>query len=367
MDNRVDRLEGVDMTKRERLSFSLRRLRGVKSQENVARRIQETHEIIKEMIDELSKGSKNADLGQHTIQLLDELYAQNTGAIEDGRLPIPPMMPDCAEQIHAQTQVLKVIPSDPAETRRTETAAVLHHTLSLFAQGPNEEPIQVFLDTFTKRIKLANGRPTPLPDYTEQIQAYIDALSNLDGIEDPLQAREAAISTLSQTLSVFAQGPNEQPIETVLGTVQQMIERANPLPPPEPDYALLLQPHIETVEALVNQEDPEATPDAGTTVLCLALSAFAHGPHEEPIQTLLAAVERLNKRPAIGTLPPTGAPQLGPHIEALTALEGLDDPEALTAAAAMALYEALAGMAQGPHEGSIRALLDTFDQVTGAQ
>jgi len=89
------------MTKRERLSFALRRLRMVKAQNDIARRIQEAHEIIKEMIAELTSGTKNDDLGQHTIQLLDELYAVNTGAIENGRLPVPPVMPDCADQIHA--------------------------------------------------------------------------------------------------------------------------------------------------------------------------------------------------------------------------------------------------------------------------
>lgn len=41
--------------------------------------------------------------------------------------------------------------------------------------------------------------------------------------------------------------------------------------------------------------------------------------------------------------------------------------EVLTAAAALTLYEALAGMAQGPHEAPIRALLDTFNQVTRAE
>ena len=116
-------LEGVDMTKRESLSFALRRLRNVKAQENTARRIQMAHDIIKEIINEFSKGSKNADLSEHINQLLDELYAQNTGAIEDGRLPTAPVMPDCTEQIDAQTQALQAIPADDARTNWTETAA----------------------------------------------------------------------------------------------------------------------------------------------------------------------------------------------------------------------------------------------------
>lgn len=284
------------MTKRDRLSYALRRLRNVTAQGDTALRIQKAHEILKEMIDEWSKGAQNADLGQHTIQLLDELYAQNTGAIEDGRLPIPPMMPDCADQIQAQTQVLQAIASDLPQTRRTETATVLHHTLSLFAEGPNAAPIQAFLDTLKKRVKSENARPIPLPDYAKQIQAHTDALLNVDGIKEPLQMREAAVSTLSQALSVFAQGPNE-----------------------------------------------------------------------ETIQTLLAAVEKLETRLDLDTQPPDSLPQLDSHIEALTALEGLDDPEALTAAASMTLYDVLAEMAKGPDKAPMRALLDAFDKVTGAQ
>ena len=107
------------MTKQERLSFALRRLRTVKAQGDIARRIRDTHEIIKQMIDELSSGTKHADLGQHTTQLLDELYALNTGSIEDGRLPVPPAMPDWTEQIHAQTLRLQAIASEDAAIGRT--------------------------------------------------------------------------------------------------------------------------------------------------------------------------------------------------------------------------------------------------------
>ncbi|MDH3604438.1 MAG: hypothetical protein OEU26_32940, partial [Candidatus Tectomicrobia bacterium] len=311
---------------------------------------------------------QNADLGQHTTQLLDELYALNTGAIEDGRLPAPPVMPDCAEQIQAQTRALQAITSDDAQTRRTKTAAVLHHTLSLFAQGPHAEPIEAFLETFNERIKWVNTLPTPMSDCAESIQLQIDTLSNLDGIDNAPQLLEALVNVLCHTLSVFAQGPNELPVQTLLGRVQQTTSRANTLTPPVPDYSTHLQSAIDLLEELVYPNDPESIGDAETTVLCRALSAFAQGPNEEPIQTLLAAVERLKKQKDIGLGPvlPDETHSLQPHIEALTALEGLDDPEALTAAAAVTLYEALAEMAQGSHETPIRALLDTFDKVTGA-
>lgn len=425
------------MTKRDRFSFALRRLRNLKAQANIARRIQDTNEIIKEIIDELSKGTKNVDLGQHTTQLLDELYAQNIGAVEDGRLPAPPVMPDCAEQIHAQTRALQAIMSDDDQTRRTETAAVIHHTLSLFAQGPNAAPIEAFLSAFNERVKSANALPLPMPDCAEQIQFHTNALSHPNSTDDPTQAREsvvrtlcdtlsvfaqgpnaapieafletfndrikrvntlpppmpdcaesiqlqtdtlshldgidnvpqlleALVNTLCHTLSVFAQGPNELPVQTFLGRVQQTTSRANTLTPPVPDYSTHLQSDLDRLEELVDPGDPESMGDAEITVLCHALSVFAQGPNEEPIQTLLATVEKLNKQKELCPRLPDDTQPLQSHIEALTALEGLDDPEALTAAAALTLYEALAGMAQGPHEAPIRALLDTFDKVTGA-
>ena len=104
------------MTKRERLSFALRRLRTVKTQEDAALRIQVAHDIVKEMISELLKSTQNADIGQHINQLLDELYAQNTGSLEDGKLPTPPVMPDLAETIEAQTQALQGVTADDAQT-----------------------------------------------------------------------------------------------------------------------------------------------------------------------------------------------------------------------------------------------------------
>lgn len=354
------------MTKRDRLSFALRRLRSVKAQEDVALRIQRTHDIIKEFIDELSKGTKNADLGEHTIELLDNLYAQNIGAIEDGRLPAPPMMPDRTEQLHAQIQALLAITTDDDQTRRTETAAVLHHTLSLFALGPNEAPIREFLDTFHAQIKRANARPIPIPDCTEELQCHIDALSDLDRIDDPDQLRESAVNILRHALLVFAQGPNKQPVRTLLSKIQETMERVNAMTPPLPDYAALLQPYIDTLEALVHQPEPEALDEAEAAALRGILSTFAEGPNEAPMQAVLAALEQINKRKDIGVRCSPDAAQMQPHIAALTALEGLDDPDALTAAAAIALYEALTDMAQGPHEASIRALLDVFDKVTGA-
>lgn len=71
------------MTKRNRLSFALRRLRNLTSESNLVLRVQGTHQIIKEVIGELSSGTQNADLGDHFIELLDELYLQNAGELED--------------------------------------------------------------------------------------------------------------------------------------------------------------------------------------------------------------------------------------------------------------------------------------------
>ena len=70
------------MTKRERLSFALRRLRSLTTQKNVALRVQGAHQIVKEVIDELSKGTKNDDIGHHVIELLDNIYYQNTEGLE---------------------------------------------------------------------------------------------------------------------------------------------------------------------------------------------------------------------------------------------------------------------------------------------
>lgn len=425
------------MTKRERLSVALRRLRNLKEQGDAALRIHRTHELTKEMIDELSKGTKNADLGQHTTQLLDDLYALSTGDLEDGRLPAPPVMPDCAEQIQAQTQALQAITAEDEPTRQSDMAAILRQTLSLFALGPNAapiagfldalddqikqanarptpmpdcaEPIEVqtdalsslediddpdlvresacnilrnalsvfaqgsnaapiaaFLDTFHERLQAAKPRPTPMPDYTEAIEVQTDTLSNLEGIDNAQQMLEVAVNTLCHALSVLAQGPNEPPVQTLLGQVQNTLERAKTLPTPLPDYTPLLQPHLDTLEALVDKDDLGAEGEAGTTALCRILSTFAQGPNEALIERVLAAVERLNQQRAIDPLLSLGSSPLASHIEVLTALEGLDDPDALTAAAAMALYDALTEMATGPHEAAIRALLERFDQVTGA-
>ncbi|WP_089717876.1 hypothetical protein [Candidatus Entotheonella palauensis] len=424
------------MTKRERLSVALRRLRNLKEQGDAALRIHRTHELTKEMIDELSKGTKNADVGQHTTQLLDDLYALSTGALEDGQLPAPPVMPDCTEQIQAQTQALQAITAEDDPTRQSEMADVLRRTLSLFAlgpnaapiegflnaldnqikqandrppalpdcaeaievqtqalsnlegiddpdhvcesavsilrntlsvfaQGPNAAPIAAFLDTFNDRLQAAKPQPAPIPDHTEAIEVQTGTLSNLEGTDNAQQMLEVAVNALSHALSVLAQGPNEPPVQTLLSQVQQTLERTKTLPTPLPDYSSILQPHVDTLEALVDKDDLEAAGEAGTTILCHVLSTFAQGSNEAPIERVLAAVERLNQQQAIDPVS-LGSPPLASHIEALTALEGLDDPDALTAAAAMTLYEALTEMATGPHEAAIRALLDRFDQVTGA-
>jgi hypothetical protein len=354
------------MTKRDRLSFALRRLRTVKAQEDTALRIQRAHDIIKEVIDELSKGTKNADLGQNTIEVLEDLYAQNTGAIIDGRLPAPPMVPDCAEQINAQTKALLAVTAGDEQMRRSKTAAVLHHTLSFFALGPNEAPIHEFLDTLSEQVKLANARPMPIPDRTEQLQCHIETLSELDGMEEPDQVVKSAVSVLCHALLLFAQGPNEHPIKSLLGKVEEMMKRASEITLPPPDYSACLQPHIDRLETLVQQNGLEGRGEAEATALRDVLLTFAQGPNEEPIQTVLAALEKLNTQKDIGAPCTHDDEQLQSHIEALAALDGLDDPDALTAAAAITLYEALTDMAKGPHEASIRALLDVFDKVTGA-
>jgi hypothetical protein len=354
------------MTKRDRLSFALRRLRNVKAQDDTALRIQKAHDLIKEVIDELSKGTKNADLGQHTIEILDDLYAQNIGVINDGRLPAPAMLPDCAEQIHRQTQALQAVTTDDEQTRRSEVATVLHNTLSYFALGPNEAPIHEFLDAFHEQVKLANARPTPIPDRTEELQCHIETLSELDGLEEPDQGVESAVNSLCHALLVFAQGPNEQPIKTLLGKVKETMKRASAIAPPVPDYSACLQPHIDTLDALVHQDEREGRDEAEATALRGMLLTFAQGPNAEPIQTALATLEKLNRKKDIGAQFAYDEEQLQHHIEDLAALDGLDDPDALTAAAAITLYETLTDMAKGPQAASIRALLEVFDRVTGA-
>ena len=65
------------MTKQDRLSFALRRLRDLKGEGDLTRRIQGTHQIVKEVLDELSTGSQHADLGSRVIELLEELNDRN--------------------------------------------------------------------------------------------------------------------------------------------------------------------------------------------------------------------------------------------------------------------------------------------------
>ncbi len=65
------------MTKRDRLSFAVRRLRALKGEEDLTRRMQGTHQIVTEVLDELSTGSPHADLGAHVIELLTELNDRN--------------------------------------------------------------------------------------------------------------------------------------------------------------------------------------------------------------------------------------------------------------------------------------------------
>ncbi len=65
------------MTKRDRLSFAVRRLRALKGEEDLTRRMQGTHQIVTEVLDELSTGSQHADLGAHVIELLAELNDRN--------------------------------------------------------------------------------------------------------------------------------------------------------------------------------------------------------------------------------------------------------------------------------------------------
>ena len=65
------------MTKRDRLSFALRRLRALKGEEDLTRRMQGTHQIVTEVLDALSTGSQYADLGSRVIALLEELNDRN--------------------------------------------------------------------------------------------------------------------------------------------------------------------------------------------------------------------------------------------------------------------------------------------------
>ena len=276
-------------------------------------------------------------------------------------------MPDCTEAIQVDAEALsKLDGSDDPDQVREAAVTHLGRALSIFAQGPNEVPIKALVDRCHDRIKWANAQPVPVPDCTELIQGHTEALSHVNDCDHVNQMLESSVTTLCNALSVFAQGPNEQPVQLLLSTVEKLMERAKNLTPPMPDYAPLLQLHVDRLEALEHEANPKALDEAEIAVLCNVLMTFAQGPNEAPIQALLDAVERLNKQKDIDTPCSDGDDPLQPHIKALTALESLDDPDGLTAAAAITLYEALAEMASGPHEASIRALLDTFDQVTGA-
>ncbi len=72
------------MTKRDRLSFALRRLRALKGEEDLTRRMQGTHQIVTEVLDELSTGSQHANLGAHVIELFEELNARNAKELVQG-------------------------------------------------------------------------------------------------------------------------------------------------------------------------------------------------------------------------------------------------------------------------------------------
>ena len=397
-----------------------------------------THDIVKEIVSELLKSTQNADIGHHINQLLDELYAQNTGLLEDGKLPSPPVMPDLAETIEAQTRALQAVTADDAQTHHMEMAAMLRESLALFAVGPNERALKAFLQAVDGQVKSAQSKPFPIPDYTVSIQVCIDTLSKLEGLDDPTSVQASATRCLQEAIGVFAHGPNQEPIETLLDqftgrmawantqlamradatealqipldTLSNLDERDNPLEimarvthtlcqalsivakspnealvqtflnkvdvivkqattltPLLPDYTSCLQPHLEQLEALVHETDPDVLSRAGATLVGKVLSTFAQGPNEAAMQAVIDAIERIEKQKEMSRLWTPDKAALQPHIDALMALEELDDPEALTAAAAMALYDALAAMANDPNAGPLQSLLDTFDQVTGAQ
>lgn len=70
------------MTKRDRLSFALRRLRELKTEEDVTRRLVGAHHITVDVINELMSGTQYADLGGHIIEQLNEIHAQNERALD---------------------------------------------------------------------------------------------------------------------------------------------------------------------------------------------------------------------------------------------------------------------------------------------
>ncbi len=284
------------MTKRDRLSFALRRLRELKKHQNHVLRVQETHRIIKEVVDELSKGTKNADLGHHVIELLDDLYDQNTSLLEEGQFPTSSAVPDDTEPLCDHLQTLKTIASDDIHTRQADIDAVLHHVLSLFAHGPYAQSMQALLATLKEMSQRVPTLPLPILDYSDQLQPYIDALKVLGEKDDSDLACDEAARILCQALSIFAQGPNEPSILTMLSAFEAVAQPQSPLISSPPDDA-------------------------------------------EPLRL---------------------------QMDRLMALENLDDPDAVTAAAAMVLYDVLGGLAHGPNAMPIRALLDTFDRVTGA-
>lgn len=285
------------MTKRERLSFALRRLRTLAGQKNLALRVQGAHQIVKEVIDELSTGTKNDDIGSHVIALLEHMDAQNAENLEAEGVAVLHVMPDYAGQIREQIQALKALPCNDVRARRTETASIVRQTLSLFAQDANAEPIDAFLSVFDELTQEEQTLPPPLPDCSDQLRSHLDTLRSLEGSDDLEAADETAVAMLSEALALFAQGPNAEPIQTLLATVDALNMRAKPPAPSLPDHSAHIRKHIDT----------------------------------------------------------------------LASLDGLDDPDVVTAAAAIALYDTIAELGEGPNEAPIRALLAMFDKVTGAE
>ncbi len=356
------------MTKRERLSFALRRLRTLAGQKNLALRVQGAHQIVKEVIDELSTGTKNDDIGSHVIALLEHMDAQNAENLEAEGVAVLHVMPDYAGQIREQIQALKALPCNNVRARHTETASIVRQTLSLFAQDANAEPMHAFLSVFDELTQEEQTLPPPLPDCSDQLRSHLDMLRSLEGSDDLEAADETAVAMLSEALALFAQGPNEVPIQDLLSAFEAFHQRVKTLPPPMPDYSAQLQSSIDALADLPHDDEHDAPWYTATNTLYHALATFAQGPNAEPIQTLLATVDALNMRakPPAPSLPDHSA-HIRKHIDTLASLDGLDDPDVVTAAAAIALYDTIAEFGEGPNEAPIRALLAMFDKVTGAE
>ena len=216
-----------------------------------------------------------------------------------------------------------------------EMAAILRQSLALFAVGPNERSLKAFLQAVDGQVKSAQSKPFPIPDHTESVQVYIDTLSKLEGLDDPTGVQTSAIRCLQEAAAVFAHGPNQEPIETLLDQFTDRMAWANTQLALRADDTDALQIPIDTLSNLDERDHPLEIMARVTHTLCQALSIVAKSPNEALVQTLLTKVDLIVKQAATLTPPlPDYTSCLQPHLEQLEALVHETDPDVLSRAGA---------------------------------